>query len=142
MPKPSTYTPEMGEEICKTVATSSEGLHALCKKNSHWPKYDTVFDWRLQNKDFREHYAEAKKHQAEHLIEEILTIADDGKNDLRETQQGRWITDQENINRAKLRIDTRKWIASKLLPHLYGEKVENTTNLNITTHEEWLERLK
>ncbi len=53
-------------------------------------------------------YASAREHQAEHFVDEIVTIADT----------------EENPTRARVRIDARKWAAVKLAPKKYGDKAE------------------
>jgi hypothetical protein len=69
--------------------------------------------------EFAEQYAHARDSQADTLADEILDIADDGSND--------YMGDDETYNgdavaRSKLRVDARKWIASKLKPKKYGDK--------------------
>ena len=55
----------------------------------------------------------------------MLTIADDGSRDYIEVagQDGtiRKVVDQEHITRARLKVDTRKSIVSKMLPNIYGD---------------------
>lgn len=63
------------------------------------------------------------------MADEICTIADDGTNDYVEEQRKNGaviICDQEHINRSRLRVDARKWVAAKLLPKKYGEKTQIT----------------
>ncbi len=60
----------------------------------------------------------------EALAEEILEIADDGSNDTYETEDGHEKVNTDVINRSRLRVDTRKWLMSKLAPKKYGDKVE------------------
>jgi len=60
----------------------------------------------------------------EALAEEILEIADDGRNDTYETEDGAEKVNTDVINRSRLRVDTRKWLMSKLAPKKFGEKVE------------------
>jgi hypothetical protein len=43
-----------------------------------------------------------------------------------------WVANGENIRRAQLRIDARKWMAGKLRPKKYGEKLDIDGTL---THE-------
>lgn len=57
--------------------------------------------------------------------EDIVHIADETKHDTVMTDTGEH-ADNEWINRSKLRVDTRKWLLSKLMPKKYGEKVEQT----------------
>lgn len=76
---------------------------------------------------FRERYARAREAAADRLMDEALAIADDGTADLvtRFNRKGEEYTavDYENVNRSKLRVDTRKWAAAKLAPQKYGERV-------------------
>lgn len=72
----------------------------------------------------------------EAMAEEILEIADDGLNDFKQVD-GRQVVDQENINRSRLRVDTRKWLMSKLAPKKYGDRTvlagdpENPINVSL-----------
>ena len=72
---------------------------------------------------FSEQYARAREAQADKLAEEALQIADDGRNDTYVDGDGNVKTDTEVIQRSKLRVDTRKWLASKMAPKKYGDKV-------------------
>lgn len=133
--RPSDYTPELATLICEMVAeglplreiTSTEGI----------PDKATIFRWMLKHDDFRDNYARAKDTQAEHMAEELLEIADDGTNDWMERNAGNGQTitvpDQEHINRSRLRVDTRKWLMSKMAPKKYGDKtaVEHSGNLTL-----------
>ena len=124
MGRPTKYTPELAEEICEAIATSSDGLTKLCKLNPHWPVRSKIMKWRLKHKDFGDKYARAKQNQVESLIDEILEIADDSSNDFVINENGKVVANHDHISRSKLRIDTRKWIAGKLAPRLYGDKPE------------------
>ena len=73
--------------------------------------------------DFTEQYARAREAQADKLAEEILAIADDGRSDTYLDAEGNEKTDNEAIQRSKLRVEARKWLASKMAPKKYGEKV-------------------
>lgn len=59
-----------------------------------------------------------KEEQSELMVEDMLEIADDGSNDYMtiEGDKSYNVEDKEVTNRSRLRIDTRKWIASKLKP--------------------------
>jgi hypothetical protein len=80
-------------------------------------------------------YARAKEEMAEHFAEEMLEIADDGSNDWieRELERGNVIkvADHEHIARSRLRVDTRKWLMSKLLPKKYGEKLDVNNRVDL-----------
>ena len=53
--------------------------------------------------------------------DEVLEIADDGSNDWME-RDGRDVENSEAIARSRLRVDTRKWVLSRMLPKMYGDK--------------------
>ena len=72
---------------------------------------------------FSEQYARAREAQADKLAEESLQIADDGRSDTYLDAEGNEKTDNEAIQRSRLRVDTRKWLASKMAPKKYGDKV-------------------
>jgi hypothetical protein len=36
------------------------------------------------------------------------------------------VVDRQNINRARLRISSRRWILSKVLPRIYGDRPDPT----------------
>ncbi len=48
-----------------------------------------------------------------------MRIADDGRNDTYEDGEGRQRVDYDNIRRSESRVNWRKWLASKLAPHIY-----------------------
>lgn len=87
------------------------------------PARDTVYRWIWENKEgFSDMYARAREIRADKMIEEILTISDDGLNDTYLDKDGNEKTDTEVIARSKLRVDSRKWLASKFAPRQYGER--------------------
>ena len=55
------------------------------------------------------------------MAEEILEISDDSSQDTYLTEQGAK-ADNEWINRSRLRVDTRKWLLSKCLHKVYGDR--------------------
>jgi hypothetical protein len=131
--RPTKYTANFAHEFCEMVAVTSKGVKTLCKENPHWPNSDTIYSWLAKYKQFSDLYARAKRQQIEVIVDEILTIADDSSIDSVINDEGRLVVDHEHINRAKLRIDTRKWLAAKLVPRLYGAVNDAPVNLNFPT---------
>jgi len=121
--RPTLYTEELANKICTAIANSCKGLSHICKENPDFPCRDTIHEWVISNKIFSDKYARAKELQGELMVDEMIAIADDGRNDTYEDEDGRIRTDHDVISRSKLRVDTRKWIASKLLPKKYGDKI-------------------
>lgn len=70
-------------------------------------------------------YARARMLLTESLVDEIIEISDDKSRDFVQTDDGLKV-DHDHINRSKLRVDSRKWLASKIAPKLYGDRVALT----------------
>jgi hypothetical protein len=119
---PSTYTPELAAAICEHIATG-KSLRTIAALDG-MPAQSTIMVW-LDGKhpDFTEQYARAREAQADKLAEEILAIADDGRSDTYLDADGNEKTDSEVIQRSKLRVEARKWLASKMAPKKYGDKM-------------------
>lgn len=123
--RPSDYTPELAAEICARLA-EGESMRSVCRDES-MPSCRTLFNWMHAHPEFLQQYARAKEESADALADEILDIADNATNDWMKRNHGEddpgWVANGENIQRSRVRIDTRKWIASKLKPKKYGDKV-------------------
>lgn len=128
--RPTEYNPEIADRICEKIATSSIGLKHILKEDG-MPSQSTVYNWLRIHPEFLEKYTRAREDQADFMAEEILDIADDGSNDLMTIVKGDESYEVENkevVNRSKLRVEARKWIASKLKPKKYGDKVDLTSD--------------
>jgi hypothetical protein len=123
--RPTVFTQEAADLICEEIATSSKSLRTICN-NEFLPCVATVLKWLRTNESFLAQYTRAKEEQADFMAEEMIDIADDGTND---TIQGEYgpLENKEWTNRSKLRVETRKWIAAKLKPKKYGDKVDLTS---------------
>lgn len=129
--RPTKYTEELGKKICKRIA-KGDSVRTIIK-DKEMPSSSTIFRWLLDEdkKLFWEQYERARNIQAELMFEELLDIADDGSNDwvLREGKEHEewWQQNGESIQRSRLRVDTRKWYLSKVLPKKFGEKIDMTS---------------
>lgn len=121
----STYSKKIAEEICHEIANSSKSLKSILNSNPEFPYKSVFYRWLEDNPELQDLYARAKEEQIKNMADELLEIADNSAFDLKVTDEGREIVDYENINRSRLRVDTRKWILSKLLPRVYGDKIVN-----------------
>lgn len=127
--RPSSFTQEVADRICVEIATTSKSLKTICSLDD-MPDAATVMRWLRDNEAFRDQYTRAKEEQADFLAEEIIEISDDGTNDYMTITKGDQtynVEDREVTNRSKLRVEARKWIASKLKPKKYGEKIDMTS---------------
>lgn len=125
--RPSKFTKELASRICERLA-AGESLRAVCRDEG-MPAAQTVLRWAAKE-PFSEQYARAREIGYAHMAEELLEIADDGTNDYveRERENGtkHVVFDAEHVQRSKLRVDTRKWLLSKCLPKVYGDKIEHS----------------
>jgi hypothetical protein len=122
--------------ICERIA-NGESLGSICREKG-MPDKSTVIRWLMAEEEggeFRNQYARAREMQAELLADELMDIADDGSNDWMARNDGEnigYLVNSEHIQRSKLRIDTRKWAASKLKPKVYGDKVQQEVTGGLT----------
>jgi hypothetical protein len=79
-----------------------------------------------------ERYARAKADSLEAMADEMLGIADEVSGDTYESDDGRVQIAPDVVQRARLRIDTRKWLLSKLAPKKYGDKLDIDANVGLT----------
>ena len=117
------YNADIAARLCARIATTPQSLAAICE-DPDMPGIATVFRWLREHPDFREMYVIAKQEQVEILMDECFEIVDDTSNDLIVTADGRKIPNPVAVQRAKLRVNYRKWIASKLLPRKYGNNAQ------------------
>ena len=137
MGRPTKYNKALAAKICERLA-EGESLRAICK-DGDMPSRSNVFRWLMSDSQvysgFRDQYALARQVQAECLFDDINEIADneassqlfiDGEMALDEDGKPIMVPDMVSINHARLRIDSRKWTVSKLLPKKYGDKIEGS----------------
>lgn len=127
-------TPDEKAEIAKIILDRIKSGMSLIKATANNdPISDSTFDeWCSNDKELAGEYARAREQRADKIFEEMLSIADDGTNDtmIITGKDGTPIEveNKEWVNRSKLRIDTRKWMLSKMQPKVYGDKVDVTTD--------------
>jgi hypothetical protein len=124
------YSEEVAHEVCEAIASSSCGLETICKQNPHFPKPSTIYQWLRKHKKFAEFYARAKQDQITVFIEDIIEISQNKSDDsFIDDMTKKRISNPSAVQRSRLEIDTKKWLASKLVPKIYGERysVEQST---------------
>ena len=112
--RPSDYLVEVADDICSLLA-SGESLNSICKKTG-FPNRSTVYRWLREHDEFRNNYARATEDRADSIFEEMLDIADGAEEET------------ASIAKARLKIDTRKWILGKMNPKKFSDKqsIEHT----------------
>lgn len=142
MGRPSDFTDDIASEICTRLA-SPRSLRSIALDDD-MPDQRTIFRWLAAHEGFRQQYARAREAQADAIFDEVLDIADDGSNDWMERHDSEggnigWKENGEAIGRSRLRIDARKWMAGKLRPKVYGERIDVKTEHSFSEEmAEWL----
>ena len=129
----SEHTQETRDIICDRLS-GGESLTSICKDDG-MPAKVTVFKWIRNDAEFANQYARAREAQAEHYLDEIIQISDDSVLDTDiDPESGNERTNHDVIQRAKLRVDSRKWAMSKLAPKKYGDRtaLDVSGDLNIS----------
>jgi hypothetical protein len=121
--RPSSFTQEVADKLCVRMA-DGESLRTILREPG-MPSLSMVFRWLEKNEAFREQYALARKVQAQLWVDEIIEISDDTSKDFTVDKNGNEVVNGEAIARSRLRVDTRKWIACKVLPKIYGDKIDH-----------------
>lgn len=123
--RPVYWTPERKEaaqaQICAALSGSDQSLQSICAAEG-MPDAATVRDWRKEDAAFDAMYARAREEQADYFAAQIVEIADT----------------EFMADRARVRIDARKWAASKMKPGTYGDKLELAGKLEVTLTDEQL----
>ena len=117
------YSAKIADEILRRLETG-ETLHAICR-DPEMPAFSSVMEWTYEGgpTGFADRYARARLIGYNAMAEDVLAIADDGRNDWIEREQGK-SANTEHIQRSRLRFDARRWLLSKALPKIYGDKLE------------------
>jgi hypothetical protein len=126
-------------QLCDLLSCSHKSLATCLNEVNETLKLKVaptmIYDWMIEDTELANRYARAKQEQADFLVEEMLAISDDDSQDAifvevddKSGKSAKMICNNEFIQRSRLRVDTRKWIASKLKPKKYGDKLEIETS--------------
>lgn len=114
MGRPTDYSEDVAT-IILALMIEGRSLRKICQLED-MPDASTVYRWLHRHPEFRDNYAKAQQDRTTVFAEELLEISD------------QYDTDAETlspdlIQRAKLRIDTRKWLMSKMDAKRWGDKI-------------------
>lgn len=126
------YTQTLASTICLRLA-EGESLRAVCTDLGISP--GTVIGWVVDNRDgFAARYSRATEIRGEGYANEVAEILDTEPKTVTTTRPDGTVevkVDPAHVAWLKNRADGRKWIASKLRPKVYGEKLELDGNLKV-----------
>jgi hypothetical protein len=129
-------TQEEGEQVCAALS-AGKSLRAACVEVGRIAACD-VLERVKNDPEFGKQYARAREAGYQLLADEIVEIADeevtmirrskhqpssDGEDDGEDDGEVEVVFDATAVQRNRLRVDTRKWMLSKMLPKVYGDKL-------------------
>lgn len=121
--RPEAITREIANKVCEKIADGMT-LRQI-ERIPGMPSKRTIIQWATSNDPEREwfshQYERARMIRLHGWADDTIDISDDGSNDWYE-HEGIEKPNTEHISRSRLRIETRKWHLTKLLPKVYGEK--------------------
>jgi hypothetical protein len=139
--RPTKYNEKVAQRILHLIATTPQGIRSICNSNEDFPSPSTVFLWLLksdhgdpQYAGFSEQYARAREQQKQVLFDEIIVTAyttEQGRVAIFKKGKGKKSARQDSEIRMgdmtqhrRLKIDSLKWVLSKLDPEKYGDKLQ------------------
>jgi hypothetical protein len=138
MGRPVEYDEAIFTELMERLA-SGETLRAICESQpDRYPSSWTVRRWVIDDlHGVYARYTRAREQGMHEMIDETITISDDSSRDTMIIKRGDDVVeapDHEWMARSRLRVDTRKWLASKILPKIFGDRLEVESKSTVT-HE-------
>jgi hypothetical protein len=119
-------TPAIFGRICREVASGKSLRRVL--KGKGMPGMHKFYDHLERVPAQGEQYARARQRGIELHIDGIVDLAD--------------TADADNAHAVRLKVDTRKWLASKILPRIYGDYQRVDMRASIHGQDDWGERLR
>lgn len=136
--RPSAYSEEIARDICLRLM-EGESLLAICADEA-MPARSSVYLWLHENSEFSDKYARAREVQATTFFDEVHEISDNtmlGEKRTIKPDGAVEVVQSDMIEHRRLRVDSRKWMAAKLAPRKYGDKldVEHSGNLTVVVNK-------
>lgn len=108
MPAAKPYDMEIAKRVCDVLGCSDRSIGQALKSVEGAPGTTRWYEWLDEHEEAAKMYARAKEAQADFMAGQIVEIADT----------------EADANRARVRVDARKWVAAKLKPRSYGDRLD------------------
>ena len=107
------------QEIVDKVSAGKSVSTVLRDDNMpNWTRFQAMLE---QDERLRQAYEKAVQDRADRLADEILQLSDEVMPDgLEGAMASAW------VQQKRMQVDARKWIASKLKPRTYGDRIDMT----------------
>jgi len=115
------YTEEQREQVFSEILNqlvNGKNIAEILKSDNKYPSPTEFFKWLIKYPQFKDLYVHAREVKAHALFDELLIVASGGKGKDSITK----------VQRDRLKADTIKFYIAKILPKVYGEKIDLTSN--------------
>ena len=114
--RPPTYSKEDWKAIFDRVGAGASLTTALKDTGISWTH---AYKMMQDSPELAADYEKAKMDRADRLAEQIVELADaEIPSHLQGVEISAW------VNQKRLQVDARKWVASKLKPKMYGDRID------------------
>lgn len=107
--RPPTFTLDLMHEYCERLSNGELAIEI--SREEGMPSLSTVFRWKEEHPEFRQTYARARAMQAQACAERAVI-------------SGR-AAQADDAAAARVRMDADKWLAARLDPANYADKVQH-----------------
>lgn len=114
--RPTDYSRELAVEICLRIS-NGRSVKSICA-DKDMPSKTSIYEWLNIHSEFTDMYREAVSQRADYHFDEMLDIADMVE------------AESAEVAKARLQIDTRKWILSRMNPRKYGDNIQEDDGNN------------
>jgi hypothetical protein len=104
------YSEEVAEKLFERLR-NGETLKVACRDKG-MPRAALVRQWAMEDEVFGEKLQRARELGCQAMADEIIDFSDN-----KSTEPGK-------VARDRLRVDSRKWLLARILPAIYGDRVE------------------
>lgn len=117
--RPRKMDRELFDKVCAELEQTHEGLDTICKRqNSSASAFN---DLKRDDEELTARYVRARQDQAHYLFDLMREVV------FNRAEDHTPFTGMNVVNRDRLIADTLKFASSKLLPKVYGDKIDVTT---------------
>ena len=131
LPRPTKYTAKLGELICLMFASDPNMSLLKLNRDPQLPTVWTFYEWLRDHPELEKAYARSRELHADMQAAELEEWSDTpllGVKKIRRTKSSETNGDEvseevqefDNIERARLKVETRKWMLARMQPKKYG----------------------
>jgi hypothetical protein len=131
------------EEMLLEIALGSTNKQAAKKLELLPDELEQFMRIVFRDPELKQLYDDARQMQAESWSDEMVEISEDSTGDVSVDKTGKLKIDFECVNRSKLRVDTLKWLMSRLHHERFGDRIKQDVSGSLSiNHAELLDQAR